>query len=175
MSTRRRVGRGRPSGGRPRARLRGVFWDDTEIDQSLANNSTAGVALDGGIPEDELKGLTVTRTIIRLAVGGQTINTSGLFHLGIYLAENDAAAALAFPEVQDTLDDAGWLIRLPFQKWGTGGNTNDFQNFLQVREDIRAMRKYPGEDYTNIILLTNTSASGTINVDGVVRTLYKRP
>ena len=175
MSMRRQGGRGRPSTGRRQgAPRRGVFWQDTLVNETLTNNETAGVGLDQGIPEDEIKGLTVTRTIIRLSVQAVTQDTSGLFHCGIYLVENDAAAALAFAEAQDPADDAGWMYRLMAHVWGQSGNVANSINFSRINEDIRAMRKYPGEDYTNILLVTNTSAGGSINVDGMVRTLYKR-
>ena len=174
MQQRRRGAPGRGSAGsRPRPPRRGLFWSDRLINQTLANNSAVGIALDNGVPEDEKKGLTATRLIIKYTGQAVTVNTSGLLHCGIYLVEDDAAAALAFAEVNDEGDDAGWMWRSMANVWASS-NINDSSQFLQFREDLRAQRKYPGEDYTLMLLLTTDSATGSINVDGMVRTLYKR-
>ena len=172
QSRRRAVRGGRPSGNR-RAPKRPVFWDDTIVNESLANGAVAVFGLDQGIPEDELKGITVTRLLLQFSLQAQTVNTSGQFHAGIYVAENDAVAALAVADPQTVSDDAGWMWRVANQVWASS-NINDSSQFLRVREDLRAQRTYPGEDYTLIIHMVNNNALGSVNIDGIIRTLYKR-
>ena len=174
MTTRVRVGRGRRSAGSRRGGpRRGVFWDDTMVDTTLANNGVSLPNLDGGIPEDEIKGLTVTRILLDLWCQAVTVNTSGLLSFGIYVVENDALSAGAVAEPQDSVDDAGWMFRLARQAWGSS-NLFDHAQALHVVADLRAQRKYPGEDYTLLGQWVNHEASGSVNVDGIVRTLYKR-
>ncbi len=140
---------------------------------SLANNAEIGLSLDGGVPEDEIKGLTAIRVIIRLSVRSGLVATSGNFSGGIYIVENDALSAGAFADPADSVDDAGWLWRLSRQTYAND-SINDYSQFLQIREDLRAMRKYPGEDYTLIMVIQNRDADAIMNVDGIVRTLFKR-
>ena len=107
-----------------------MFWDDILINETIANNITVAVALGGGIPEDERKGLTVTRELVQFSVQAVTINTSGLFSAGIYLCENDALAALIFADPQEMGDDPGWLWRIAGQVWSTS-SVFDSAQFLK--------------------------------------------
>ena len=155
-----------------------MFWEDTMIDiNSLADVAQIAAALDGGIPADEVKGLTAVRIIMRLSVQAVTASTSGLVSMGIYLVEGDAAAAAVFAEPQDTSDDAGWMYRNARQLWArdNGAVSTNGNGVIWFREDLHAMRKYPGEDYTLRLIVNNHNAAGAvINVDGMVRTLFKK-
>ena len=151
-----------------------MFWDDTMVDTTLGNGSQIPISLDGGVPEDEIKGLTAIRMIVRLAVKAVTIGTSGKVSFGVYLIENDALSASVLAEPQDSVDDAGWMWRLAHQDWGAASSVFDASQWFRVHEDLHAMRKYPGEDYTLVLVVGNHDATGSINVDGMVRTLYKR-
>ncbi len=173
MTTRARGVRGRAFAGSRQPR-RAVFWDDTMVDTTLVNNGVVNIALDGGVPEDELKGLTAVRVIIRLSVQAAVASTSGLVSMGIYVVEGDALSAGALAEPQDSVDDAGWMFRLARQIWSSGADSQDASQFMRIREDIRSMRKYPGEDYQLTLTVVNHEAAGSMNMDGIVRTLFKR-
>ena len=144
------------------------------VDATLANDGTIVVRLDGGIPEDEVKGLTSVRMLIKLWVVAAVANQGGLISMGIYLIEGDAQAAGAIAEPQDTGDDAAWAWRLARQQWAQGASLRERSNYLNINEDIHSMRKYPGEDYTLGLAMVNHEADGTCNIDGMVRTLFKR-
>ena len=153
-----------------------MFWDDTIVAiNALPSGSQTIVDLDAGIPEDEAKGLTAIRLIIRLGVTGSAASTAGLFAAGVYLIEDDARGALSVAEPQLTGDDAGWMWRLASQLWARNADVNVAGgDVMRIGEDIHSMRKYPGEDYSLSMVVNNVSATGGMNVDGMIRTLYKR-
>ena len=175
MQQRRRVAGGKGSGAnRSRAPRRGLFWNDTLIDKTLAVGNTTQDSLDLGIPEDEKKGMTLTRLLIDITVVPISIGTGTLYHAGIYLCEDDAFGAGAIADAGQVGDDAGWIWRVlgvPVYL----SVANDYVQRLRWQADIRAQRKYPGEDYTIILTQENDSSGLTnINTDGFVRALFKR-
>ncbi len=171
--------RGRPGGGRgvasPQRPRRGVYWEDTIIDQTLGANSQFGQSLDAGIPEDEKKGVTVTRILLEIDVVAVTAGTGGIFSAGIAIVQDDASAALSFPDPDSVGDDPGWLWRVARQ--GVFNNDpNDFSQARHYKLDLRAQRKYVGEDYSLMLIGMNLAGvASSLNVDGSLRVLYKRP
>ena len=175
MQQRRRGPPGRNSGGRSRiATKRGVFWDDTLINKVLAPGNNTQDSLDQGVPEDEKKGMTLTRLLVNITITQVTSGTGGVYAAGIYLAEEDAFAAVAIPEPEVVGDDAGWVWRV-LQVPVFASTTTDFAQARRFELDIRAQRKYIGEDYTMVLTQTlNAGAASSINLNGFVRALYKR-
>ena len=122
---------------------------------------------------DTRKGVTVIRTLLDFAGLALAAGTGSLVSCGIYMCEDDAfnAGVLADPETE--ADQAGWLWRTIGQGVHTA-SVNDSTQERRWKEDLRGMRKYPGDDYT-LCLVLQVEAGGfsTINFDGSVRTLYK--
>ena len=149
-----------------------MFWDDTIIDSSLASGAQDSESLLAGIPEDEIKGLTITRLIIDLYLIQLTAGTGASFAGGIYVVEEDAFAAAAMADPGVPADDAGWMWRVLVVPVVTS-SVNDSSQFAHLSYDLRAQRKIPGEDYTLVFVLQNLGGT-TFNVDGTIRTLCKR-
>ena len=144
------------------------------VDTTLGAGSSVGISMDGGVPEDEIKGLTATRMIIDLTAVALTAGSGSLLAGGVYIIENDALSATVFAEPQDSIDDAGWMWRVARRPVFTSV-VNDSSQVTRLVYDIRSQRKYPGEDYTLVMVLVNLSGGATsMNIDGIVRTLLKR-
>ncbi len=174
MQQRRAGPRGRGSNGvSPRAPRRGLYWDDTIIDKSLATGAQTSDSLLQGVPSDEIKGMTVTRLIMSLWMIQLTAGTGSTYAGGIYVVEDDAFAAAAMADPGEVGDDAGWLWRV-MQVPVVTSVVNDSTQFTRFAVDLRAQRKFPGEDYTLVLVQQNTGGP-TFNLDGYVRTLCKRP
>ncbi len=132
------------------------------------------MSLDLGVPSDEKKGLTLVRTIIEMSYIAVTAGTGSSVHAGIYLVEDDALSAGAFAEPGDSGDDAGWVWRLMNKPVYTSVSNDSSQQTL-IKADIRAMRKYPGEDYSMAMIIeVPAGGNSTINTNGMVRMLFKR-
>ena len=152
---------------------RGMFWHDTIVNLTLATNSAAQTDLDNLIPADERKGVTLTRTLIDLTVVTVAAGTGGVMSMGIYLVEDDAAAAGAFAEPEVQTDEVSWLWRLMRRPLFTS-DPNDYSQAARLVYDIRGQRKYPGIDYTLWLVITTGTSTTSHNVDGGIRCLYKR-
>jgi len=117
--------------------------------------------------------MTVVRTLVDFGALAVTPGTGSVVSMGIYMCEDDAflAGVLADPETE--ADQAGWMWRNSFQSVFIDGVTNP-QGLFRFKEDLRGMRKYPGDDYTLcLVLQVEAGGASTINFDGMVRTLYK--
>ena len=175
MQQRGRQQRGNGSKGSfPRGPRRGVFWDDTVIDKTLAAGNQTTDSLMQGVPEDERKGITLTRLIIELWLNCLTVGTGITYAAGIYVVEDDAFAAGAMAEPGDVADDAGWVWRV-LQIPVFTAEVNDFSQVTHVGPlDLRAQRKLPGEDYSLVLIQQHTSGTASFNMNGYIRSLYKR-
>ncbi len=117
--------------------------------------------------------MTVVRTLLDFGAVPVTLGVGSLVSMGIYMCEDDAfnAGVLADPETE--ADQAGWLWRTIGQSV-FAQNFNTFDQQLRIKEDLRGMRKYPGDDYTLcLVLQVEAGGASAINFDGSVRTLYK--
>ncbi len=150
-----------------------MFWEDTRIDKSLAPGNDTQDSLVGGIPEDEIKGMTLTRLLMNLTLTATTAGTGSRYAAGIYLAEEDAFAAGAVADPEQEGDDPGWVWRV-FQIPIFSSDPNDYAQTRHFILDLRAQRKFPGEDTALILTQTNEGGVSTINSDGIIRCLYKR-
>ena len=130
--------------------------------------------MDNGVPDDEKKGMTLTRTIMNLTLSVQTAGAGSVFSYGLVMVEDDAAASLSFPDPDDLSQDPGWVWR-EGQMPVFSSTVNDFSQSRLIRVDTRAQRKYIGEDFA-FMLIMHVAAGGasTVNIDGWVRTLFKR-
>ena len=151
-----------------------MFWDNSVINTSLNGaNAFANLALDSGVPDDEKKGATVTRCLgelwINLVVSGNGDVVSG----GIVLVGDDALAAGSLPDLEVSTDEYSWywwFAQVPVFT----SNPQDYSQVMRVRFDLRGQRKYPSEEHTFVLILVKGGVAININVDGYVRTLFKR-
>ena len=163
MSRRRSLVRG------PR---RGMFWIDHFVNQTLASGGAFQDGLDGAIDPDEKKGLTLTRMIIDLTANLTAAGAGGTLSLGIYVCEQDAFAAGAISDCGDENEQPGWAWRAHRPIYSS--NVNDHSQASLIQADVSSQRKYPGEDYSLILVGELPASANSVNLDGMIRQLYKR-
>ena len=170
MSTPRR---GQRSSMVQRSPRRGTFWDDNTLNLTIASGSFSEVALDNGVPADEKKGLTLVRTIVKVDVVQTVIGAGGAIAYGIVMVELDANVAGVVPDPGTVGEEAGWLwkaLRVP----AFTTDLNDYSQRTVINLDIKAMRKYSGEDMNMLLILQVVEGANAMNFDGYTRTLFKR-
>ena len=163
-------GRRRFSGRRgPR---RAAEWSDEHVNETVLSNDGREVTLLAGVPDDEFKGLTVVRNIIHLVCALAGVSTGGRVSFGLVLVEVVAVAASAFPNPEVEGQQPGWLWR--HVDTVSQGIANVRSEFTVIDADIKAKRRYPGEDYRLMLLMAASTTGGgvSVNVDGQVRTLF---
>ena len=150
-----------------------MFWNDFVLNRTLAGNAQTVDILDADVSDDIRKGLTVVRLIIDVTAVLATAGPGGRLSLGIFVGETEAIAASAVPNPSDVGEDPGWL-------WRTVGQgvfsslANDMAQVRRFNIDLKARRRYRGED-TNLTLVMDFSTSNeSVNVDGVIRQLLMR-
>ena len=99
--------------------------------------------------------------------------TGALVGIGTVLMSDEAVAVGAFPEPEVGTDQAGWLWRTV--KSVHTSVANDRSQVTPVIADLRGRRKWPGEDFALILIVTNFSGVINVNIDGMIRTLVWKP
>ena len=164
MTTRRRNG--------ARGPRRALEWYDRFISQSNASNVQSLVDLSLGIATDEKKGMTVVRIIIDMLIIPQSINVLATTNLAIHMASADAFSALAVADADDQDEQPGWLWRTR-RSTALSNITNLSSPAALIKEDLRAQRKFAGEDQLLILQIDNEAGS-TVLTRGIIRVLCKK-
>ncbi len=88
------------------------------------------------------------------------------------LVQQDAVAALAFPEPQAAIEEGDWLWlnRESFHEWNTGTG----RTFRNLTGDIHSKRKYKQGDAL-MLIMNNIDATNTMEIVGSVRSLLLLP
>ena len=170
MSTRGRVARPR-SGSRALPR-RGLFWIDTNIDETTSSGTQDVTDLTTLMVDDEKKGATLVRLIISLRTVLTAAGSGGLVAMGLIVIKDDALSALALPEANSAGDQPGWLWRRQLGIACT--DPNDPTQWLHTDLDLRAKRKFVGEDSNLCLVINAGTLTATINTDGWSRALFMR-
>ena len=168
MTTRRRRTSARASRGPRRA----VRWIDTIVNLTNAGVGAQNVtSLLTNLRDQERKGATLLRMIIDLWLVAQTVGTGSLISLGTIQVTDDAVAAGSVPDPADTADEAAW-------RWRTHMPTftavlNEQQSTARVQVDLRGKMTLRAVD-NDFILVTDSGASATdVNIDGIIRCLFR--
>ena len=125
------------------------------------------------VAADELKGMTLVRTLIDVDVNGTLSGAAGMLAAGMTLIHSDAFAAGAFPDPEDEVDQPGWAWRT-FRAFAGVAATESYTP-TRIREDIRSKRKIVGDDQDMIIIWSNRSTTTAVDIDGIVRGLWLKP
>ncbi len=163
---RRRRGRGFAMG---RGTRRSTEWFDTILNTALAVFSQLVTNLSNSHGAGQRANATLVRTLIDLEVTLQAAGTGLVLHSGIYLAESDSIAAGAVSDPDDTDEEPGWVWRNVAPVFTSV--TSDRAQTTRLQFDIKARRRFPGEDYSLILVMNTSAGSGSVNIDGLVRTL----
>ena len=100
-------------------------------------------------------------------------NVGSIFDMGITIVSADALAAAAVPDPDDASEDGAYMFRTRQVVYTSV--TNDSSQRTRLKEDIRAMRKIPGEDWQCVAIMTAVAGGATnVNVDGIIRQLLLR-
>ena len=148
-------------------------WYDTDVNVSVPISGQATVQLDVNLVSDEKKGATITRVLVSLIVFPSAVNLSSRVHMGIVLIEQDAVSAGAFPDVDQMDDQPGWMWRHMMSV--RTENVSVRRSYQLVQADIRAQRKYIGEDYQLRLIIDENGGVVEGNCDGLIRVLVKKP
>ena len=153
---------------------RAMLWIDKAIESLLVANTITAIELSSDLPDDEFKGLTVTRTIIDLYIQSESASLTNLVGIGISVVSQEALSASALPEPSDDSDSAlGWVFRTIVST--STSSVADASQFTRLYRDIRGQRKFHSEDTTYCLLMQTDAAILNRKVMGMIRVLYKRP
>ena len=148
--------------------------------QSLANNARLDQDLLVNVSDADKRGLTVVRMLIHLwytsTAGGPVDGSMRLFQ-GIQLASEDAFAAMALPDPNNSTEYpiGGWMYRdmIVCTESALGVLRN---NPVELWRDLRSQRKLDRSEM--VFSVENNAGGGTtfsVDVQGLIRVLYKLP
>ena len=167
MTTRNRVRRF------VRGARRATRWLDTIVNESIVNVASVADNLDSNISQGDKKGMTLVRMILELNLSAAGTGTGALLHAGIFLLHGDAKTAGVYADPEDQAEQAGYLWRWTGTCFTSA--VNDRSQQTQIKADLKSRRKYPSEDHELVLYMKATSSSITVNVDGLIRTLWLLP
>ena len=166
-------GRGGMRGGRgPR---RALEWFDIDLNSTVPATAQLGIRADGAMVSDEKKGATITRIIMDFIITPVTagLDVGARLAMGLYMQIEDGFAAGAFADPQTANDQPGWLWRT-LRRYDIGSLTNQIRTSSHVHIDLHSQRKYRGEDDV-LVLIFNNESTNSVDIDGWMRTLVKKP
>jgi len=179
--TTRRQGRTSSRGrGRGFRSGRKTQWVDTLLDFTIANAGQDIRSLLSTLIGNDTQGMTLVRTIMELNLG--PINWTGAFGtqaldvaIGMADQESFLAGTLPDPSVASESPVLGWVFRTRMGLLNPGSVSAGFER-RWIQMDLRAQRRIDdGELY---MIMDNFPGLGTafsVQVTGIVRTLYKLP
>ena len=152
-------------------------WEDTLVQQSIANGGSAMQTLMGNVTPNESEGETLTRCIGELSLFAVAAGAFGVqrIDLGIGIASQEAFAAgvVSDPTTADEEPSRGWVYR---QRCVVAQNGAGMNPIYRCTFDIRAQRKIDGAEL--FITFDNRDETGTtflVAVSGLVRCLFLLP
>ncbi len=157
-----------------------TLWVDSLFDNDVTNVTTATFSLlaQPSQTESRLAGLTLLRTIIRLALAPTVMDVgegSQRVSLGIGVATQEAVtlgAALPDPEDPEDFPARGWVWRGRWRVWATAAD-RAVVVWREIDKDIRARRKLEnGEPFLSINNTASEGSSFTIRFTGMIRQLW---
>jgi len=119
-----------------------------------------------------IKGSTVTRTILDIRVGGDSVAQRVFFDWGLVVINGDAAAAGVFPDPQDLSDRPGWLGR--GQLTTIQGSLSDSTQEEHLKLDLRSQRVLRAEEDQYHLIVHNSGVT-IVRWYAYVRSLIKYP
>ena len=111
-------------------------------------------------------------TILDFTMRTDSTDTRSLIDMGLILQDQTAVLAgnVAQPNVAD--DQPGWSWRT--RRTVHVSDINDSSQFTRVSEKVKSMRRFTGNEVSYLLVVNNPTLA-TINVEGIIRTLIKKP
>ena len=116
--------------------------------------------------------MTVVRTIISLTLAASASGAAGTLSGGIVKVDGDAFAAAAMPDPDQAQDQPGWLWRFHEGVFSSGANAR--ADAVLLKEDLKGRRKLISESDILALTMNKDATVATVNVDGLIRTLWLR-
>ena len=155
-------------------------WNDTVINQDLANNVRVDTDLMANATDAQKRGYMAVRILLHLwytPVAGVSADGTQRILQGIQLASEDAFAAGAVPDpnAPGEFPIGGWMYR-DVVVIAAGGAVQFTNPPVEVKADLRSQRKLDRAEL--IFSFENNAGSGTtfgVSVQGLIRVFYKLP
>jgi len=92
--------------------------------------------------------------------------------MGLVMADQTAVLAgnIAQPDIANDQPGWAWRVRLAVNT----SDVDDASQFIPVKERIKAMRRFPGNEQDFLLVINNPSLA-TVTLQGLVRVLVKKP
>ncbi len=169
-----RTGRSRGRGRVSSAPKRATEWFDTAVAET---DLTAGLQvllnMTTNLSDIVRKGSTILRILIDLNMRSVTGNVLAGIGLGLVLMQIDAFVAGSPPDPLDDDEQPGWMWR--DQQTVVMANVNDQSQTKTFKLDLRAKRKFPGEDSLLVLVIERDAPVATLELHGHIRTLVLKP
>ena len=149
---------------------RAVEWTDVILNNSLTSAQQLGIDLSTNFLSTERKGSTIVRTIVDLTLAPLSASVTLRIAWGLVMMELDAFNAAIFPDPFVADDQPGWMLR--GERNLRTSNVDDVPNNAQLQIDLKAKRKFMGEDELYVLVLERGAETGTIVVSGMIRILW---
>jgi len=142
------------------------------VNRTLATTAGFEDDLTSGFVRSNQKGRTIVRMIIDLTYVLVSAGSGGILTLGVTSVLASAFAALASPDPSDPSTQPGWMVRQ--QDIVASTNAADRSQFTNIHLDIRFKRVLRGEDDRLLFIVQAGALSASVNIDGMIRTLWQK-
>ena len=122
--------------------------------------------------DDEKKGATLVRTLIKLSCALTVGGAGGILHFGIAMLGADAIAAAAVPDTDNAGEQPGWMWR--DMRVVSTSAINDSTQHVRLDQEIKSKRRWPGQDMDLVLIIDAGVLTDPVNVDGLIRTLVAK-
>ena len=157
---------------------RSTRWIDTLVSEAVPNNAVDNQTLLGALGSDDIPGLTIIRTLVRLTIVPETdpnVLSSMRVIVGAGIITGDAFAAGALPDVNIDTDYPinGWM----FKEVAVLQSSPGIERPSEIVGDYRSQRKLSAQTECFLSIRNDTvvGSAQTIRIIGLVRMLVKLP
>ncbi len=119
------------------------------------------------------KGATITRMLINITLGAAAVDILARLKWGVVIVNNDAALASAFPDADDSADDADWLMRDAAVV--VMSDVSDGSQLVRMKYDLRAQRIIRSDQDDLRFVIDRDSPVVTTNYNLFTRVLVRLP
>ena len=141
-------------------------WIDQHIDFNIVDGAEGLRSITTNLLDDEKKGATIIRCLVDMHVSSKTLNAKVLTAIGLTMLNDDGFAAGAVPDPGDSSDQPGWYWRAQSVIRGNESNVLESQH---IEKDLRAMRKFRGQEDQLVLIIEPVGAA--VDIDALFRTL----
>ncbi len=153
---------------RTRTPRRRKLWVSGQTIFPILAATQGAVELLGITAPIDMKGHTLLRSIIRMTMLVQQDEAVGdtiRLDYGLVMLNRDAATASAFPDPEDPVDQADWLMLDHAVLVSSSLDENAPANFVNRTYDLSAQRKFGNRDAGLFLVFNNATLVGAADVN----------